>query len=167
MGLPQLITALSAVIIENPEARLLMAGTGPLRKELEELIERQNLQDKVELLGFVEEERLPLYYAAADLFVLPTQQLEGFGIATIEALSTGTPALGTPIGATVEILGKLDKDLLFENPSSEAMAQKINQYLKKENLEPLRTRCREFVVENYAFEKIARQLEKEILELCD
>ena len=37
--------------------------------------------------------------------MLPTEAMEGFGIVTIEALASGTPVLGTPAGATSEILG--------------------------------------------------------------
>jgi len=61
----------------------------------------------------------------ADLFVLPTLELEGFGLVTIEALASGVPVLGTPVGGTVEILEKLNPNLLFKDTSSESIARLI------------------------------------------
>ena len=51
----------------------------------------------------------------ADLFILPTTELEGFGLVTVEALASGLPVLGTPIGGTREILAKLGSDHLFDD----------------------------------------------------
>src|SRR5207249_11624167 len=59
-------------------------------------------------LGFIPDETLPSYYHAADVFVLPTRELEGFGLVTVEALACGTPVLGTPVGATPEVLSGLE-----------------------------------------------------------
>ena len=56
------------------------------------------------ITGEIDDESLVLYYQAADIFILPTQSLEGFGLVTLEALSCGVPVLGTPIGATTNIL---------------------------------------------------------------
>jgi len=61
----------------------------------------------------------------ADLFVLPTLELEGFGLVTLEALASGVPVLGTPVGGTVEILKNLNPKLLFKDASSESRARLI------------------------------------------
>ena len=66
------------------------------------------LDKHVTFLGFVPDADLPRYYQAADVFVLPTRELEGFGLVTAEALACGTPVLGTPVGATPELLEPLD-----------------------------------------------------------
>jgi glycosyltransferase involved in cell wall biosynthesis len=47
--------------------------------------------------GFVPDDELPLYYQAADLFVLPTRSLEGFGLITLEAFASELPVVGTPV----------------------------------------------------------------------
>ena len=94
----------------------------------------------------------------ADLFVLPTLELEGFGLVTLEALASGVSALGTPVGGTVEILKKLNPKLLFRDTSSESIAKLIldtYQDFKKYPLhqEELSIQCRKFVEQNYSWEK--------------
>ena len=80
---------------------------------MDALIRQNDLQDKVRLTGMIPRDVLPSYYRAADVFVLPTLSIEGFGLVTIEALATGLPVLGTPVGGTVEILKGVDESLLF------------------------------------------------------
>ncbi len=125
MGLDTLLRAMVRVRQAIPHVQLLLGGSGPLRSELEALAKSLNLEGCVRFLGFVPEDALPEYYRAADVFVLPTAQLEGFGLVTIEALASGTPVLGTPVGATDEILGRLDASLLAAGSDAESLAAGI------------------------------------------
>ena len=125
MGLDTLLRAMVRVRQAIPRVQLLIGGSGPLRSELEAQVKTLNLEGCVRFLGFVPEDALPEYYRAADVFVLPTAQLEGFGLVTIEALASGTPVLGTPVGATDEILGRLDASLLAAGSDAESMAAGI------------------------------------------
>ena len=72
------------------------------------------LQDHVRLLGHVPEADLPLAYRAADLTVMPTASLEGFGLSVIESLAAGTPVLATPVGGMLDILPPLGEQLVLE-----------------------------------------------------
>jgi len=125
MGLDTLLRAMVRVRQTIPHVQLLIGGCGPLRSELEAQVKTLDLGGCVRFLGFVPEDTLPEYYRAADVFVLPTAQLEGFGLVTIEALASGTPVLGTPVGATDEILGRLDASLLAAGSDAESMAAGI------------------------------------------
>ncbi|MCK4299785.1 MAG: glycosyltransferase family 4 protein, partial [Planctomycetes bacterium] len=129
MGLDALLQALPAVLEAVPKALLLVGGTGPLRPRLEELSARLGTEAAVRFLGHVASEQLPLYYRAAHLFVLPTRSLEGFGLVTIEALASGTPVVGTPVGGTVEILTGLDAGLLAADASPAALAERVTWWL--------------------------------------
>jgi len=78
--------------------QLVIGGTGPLRKELEELIDKENLRDRVSLEGYLPDETLPHYYGACDMFVLSSiMKTEAFGIVQIEAMSCGKPVVATII----------------------------------------------------------------------
>ncbi|MGH7395457.1 MAG: glycosyltransferase family 4 protein, partial [Candidatus Methylomirabilales bacterium] len=112
MGLDDLIRAMAAVTAAFPDATLLIGGDGPLRSDLERLAEAAGVAVRTRFLGYVPEDRLPDLLRAADLFVLPTRMLEGFGLVTVEALACGTPVVGTPVGATPELLGPLGAGLL-------------------------------------------------------
>lgn len=109
MGLETLVDAFADMQSDHPDTHLYIAGDGPLRPTLEQQVRDCGIMDSVTFLGFVPEESLPGTYAAADVFVLPTTALEGFGLATLEALASGTPVIGTAVGGTTEILRPLDE----------------------------------------------------------
>jgi glycosyltransferase involved in cell wall biosynthesis len=91
-GIDQLIDAMELVAKSQPDVRLGIAGDGPQREELQQQVASRGLEDSIEFLGYVpEEEKIALLHAA-DLFVLPSRQ-EGFGIAVLEAMATGTPVV--------------------------------------------------------------------------
>jgi glycosyltransferase involved in cell wall biosynthesis len=107
MGLVGLIEAARIARTRVPDLLVLIAGTGPLREELEQRIEAAGLQDHVRLVGRLSDDRLPIAYRAADLTVVPSIAWEGFGLVAVESLAAGTPALVTPVGglpSTVEDL---------------------------------------------------------------
>jgi glycosyltransferase involved in cell wall biosynthesis/SAM-dependent methyltransferase len=132
MGLDSLIKAMALVRQHHPEAVLLIGGAGPLRAELEALVSSLGVRDQVRFLGYIPESDLPRFYQAADLFILPTRELEGFGLITAEALASGTPVLGTPVGATPELLLPLDSRLIFRGTTPDAMAEDMCRFLDAE-----------------------------------
>ena len=78
--------------------RVVIGGSGPLRDRLQDEIERLGLSGKVTLAGYMKDEDLPSWFAAADVFVLPSvTKNEAFGIVQIEAMSVGTPVVATKI----------------------------------------------------------------------
>jgi glycosyltransferase involved in cell wall biosynthesis len=85
----------------------------------------------VQLLGFVPEDQLAKYYQASDLVVLPTLQLEGFGLVTVEALACGTPVVGTPVGAIPEVLSTVDPLLVTEGTDGLSLAKTLRLLLKR------------------------------------
>lgn len=116
MGHDLLLAAFAEVAAAHPAARLYVAGDGPLRERLRERAEALGVADRTTFLGYVPDEGLPGLYAAADVFVLPTRELEGFGLATLEALASGTPVVATPVGGTVEVLSGLADDPAVPEP---------------------------------------------------
>jgi glycosyltransferase involved in cell wall biosynthesis len=112
VGVDVLVESALAVRARVPDALILMAGTGPLSAELEERIHALGLENTVQLLGFVPDELLPLAYRAADLTVVPTTSLEGFGLITVESLAAGTPCVVTPVGGLAEIVAPLAPQLI-------------------------------------------------------
>lgn len=122
MGLPELIDALAAL----PESvHLEIAGEGPLRSSLNRRIRERGLESRVRLRGHVPEADLPRFYSEADWFVLPTRQLEGFGMVILESLACGTPVLGTRVGAIPELLEKFDARWVIPECSSGSIAETL------------------------------------------
>jgi len=164
MGLENLVEAVSIVHREFPGICLVIGGSGPLRKELEVRSEALGVQDLIRFEGFIPEEALPDYYGMADLFILPTRELEGFGLVTLEAMASGVPVLGTPVGGTLEILGRFDQGFLFKDTTPGAIAGLIREKCGLIRQDPeawleLSQKCRRFVEETYSWEKHVDRLE--------
>jgi glycosyltransferase involved in cell wall biosynthesis len=128
-GVPDLVRALPAVLRSIPGARLAVIGEGPLHGQVQAEISRLNLAAAVRLCGRVSDTALVAWYRAAGLAVTPTQELEGFGLATAEAMACGTPALVTPVGANPEVAGLLSGELITADRSPLAIGTALRRVL--------------------------------------
>lgn len=155
MGIDRLIHAMAHVVRVHPEVRLFIGGDGPMRAEYEELIRQLGLSSNVKLLGRISNEELVQYYQAADISLVPTLTLEGFGLITVESLACGTPVLGTPYGGTKEILHQVSDELMFKDGTSESISKKIIDVLNKDSFLPSREACREHVLNRYTWSRVA------------
>ncbi|MEB3195706.1 MAG: glycosyltransferase family 4 protein [Candidatus Sericytochromatia bacterium] len=160
MGLDVLLRAWSQVAPQHSQARLVLAGEGPLRGELEALTDRLGLRAQVTFLGRIADDELVAWNQAADLAVLPTRDLEGFGLATVEALACGTPVIGTQASATPEILGPLDAGLLVPPADVDAMASRLGAWLEGRAPGPSREACRNHVLAHYTWPRAIDRLER-------
>jgi UDP-N-acetylglucosamine 2-epimerase (non-hydrolysing) len=154
-----------AMLLLPHELTLVVAGSGPLAADLQRLRADLGLADRVQLVGRVREAELRDWYRAADLFVLPTVAYEGFGLATIEALASGTPVLGTAAGATPELLGPLDPRLIAEDSEPESLAQGISRALELVGPD-LRRRSREYACMHFAWDKVVQDWEAALQDAC-
>ncbi|PIQ99520.1 MAG: hypothetical protein COV66_11495 [Nitrospinae bacterium CG11_big_fil_rev_8_21_14_0_20_45_15] len=163
MGLENLLQALAIVSKKSPDAEflVLIAGEGPLRETLSRQIGELQLQKKVRLTGMLSQQSLPEYYRCANLFILPTLMIEGFGLSTAEALATGLPVLGTPVGATQNILGSINVRMLFAGTDPDALANGILDYLKNpQSFSDLSKICRERATALYSWDSAVLQIEE-------
>ena len=165
MGIENLLEAMTKLGEEQRNLLLLIGGEGRLRPQLEELIRSKGLQDSVQLLGFVPEDQLAKYYQASDLVVMPTLQLEGFGLVTVEALACGTPVIGTPVGAIPEVLNTVDPLLVTQGTDGQALAKTLRLVLKQfrdrpDERERLSTKGRRVVERRYNWAAHTADLER-------
>lgn len=80
-------------------ARLLVAGDGPMRPTWEALAVELSVTDRVQFLGDISDADLPRLYAAADVFVLPSNvRAEAYGLVLLEAMAAGLPCITTEVG---------------------------------------------------------------------
>lgn len=164
MGLDNLVLAMKDAAKRVPKALLIIGGHGPLRDELQHLVNHLGLQNHVRMVGFIPEDALARYYQIADLFVLPSLDLEGFGMVTLEALACGLPVLGTPVGGTREILTRWDKRFLLSDHRPQTLAQGIIECHRRLDVRDgeaaaISRRCREFVENHYSWDRNVAALE--------
>ena len=158
MGLENLIAAIALVRKQYPEVLLLIAGKGAIAEALRSQINELQLQNHVQLLGFVPDQDLAIAYRAAELTIVPTVSLEGFGLIVIESLAAGTPVLGTPIGGIPEILLPFSPDLVLEGSTTQQLAKGMIEALSGQRQMPSAEACQAYVKQNYDWQAIAAQM---------
>ncbi len=126
-GFDRLVAAMPSILEAVPNALLLIGGDGAERPALEAQIARLGLASRVRLLGHVDATLADLY-RGANLVVVPSVALETFGLVTVEALAAGTPVVGSPTGATPEILRAFDPNLVARNATSRALAEGVTRF---------------------------------------
>lgn len=158
MGLENLVMAVGELSSRYPRLRLRIGGTGPEREHLERLIERERLAHCITLEGFVPDEVLPDFFAAADMSIVPSTGLEGFGLIVVESLAAGTPVLVTPVGGMPEIVETLSRDLIFRGSSREALVSRLDQVLSGAIVLPEPEVCREHARINYSLDVVGSKI---------
>jgi glycosyltransferase involved in cell wall biosynthesis len=129
MGLDNLLYALDRVRLGGHRFHLYLGGDGSHRRRLEALRDRLRLTDEVTFMGFVPADQLPLAYATCDASLVPTAQLECFGIIALEAIACGRPALVTPVGALPEVVGAFEPQWVGKGSSPDDIADLLRSYL--------------------------------------
>jgi glycosyltransferase involved in cell wall biosynthesis len=129
MGIDQLIGAAILLKEKGRRVQLRIGGAGPLMGELRKKAEP--LGKDCVFLGYIRDEDLSRHYREADVFVLPTVAIEGFGLVILEAFASGIPVLGTPVGAIPELLGLQGHGYVTPSATADAIADGIEHILTR------------------------------------
>jgi glycosyltransferase involved in cell wall biosynthesis len=163
MGLEQLLRAVTQL---EDDVFLAIVGGGMLGDEHHRLSGDLGLGDRVRFAGPVGEDELHDWYRAADLFVLPSVAYEGFGMVTVEALACGTPVVGTPVGATPELLEALDPRLVAPGTDVASLTAAIGAALRFSD-SSFRVRCREYALARFDWEPVVAHWEQALAEIVE
>jgi glycosyltransferase involved in cell wall biosynthesis len=120
-GYSYLLTALQEVTHKYPNCRLIIAGDGPSRRQLEMQVANLDLDKFVQFAGFVDD--MDEFFQVVDIFVMPSLS-EGLPMALLEAMAHGKPCIASNVGGIPEVLNIPDLGLLVPpaNPASLAKA---------------------------------------------
>src|SRR6267378_897536 len=129
-GQRHLVEALPLVRALHPEVRLLLAGDGACRAELQALTKRLGQAEAVLFAGFVKD--VSQVYAAIDAFAFPSE-FEGLGTALQAAMAAGLPCISTKRGALGEVVEN-ERTALVVEPNSEEFAVAILRLINDERL---------------------------------
>jgi len=164
MGLENLILAFKKILEAKTHVFLVVGGEGPLAQDLKSLARETGVEDRVKFVGYIPEEELPYYYQMADLFILPARELEGFGLVTVEALASGLPVLGTPVGGTKEILAHMGPEFLFSDGTPDSMSRLILKSMQDWAINPeiyneVSRKCRKVAENHFSWDTHITRLE--------
>jgi len=131
-GIPYLMQAMKHVSKEVPDSYLVICGEGSQRSSLEEMSRELGISEYTVFTGEVPYEDLSKYYAACDLFVLPSNY-EAQGIVLLEAMSSQRAVVATRVGGIPETLGS-DAGILVPPRDPLTLAQAMLTLLKDPEL---------------------------------
>jgi glycosyltransferase involved in cell wall biosynthesis len=123
-GLDVLLRALLHLRSQGVEAKLVLAGDGPLRPDLEALAHHLGIADLVHFAGFLDLAAVRRALERCTLFVLPSRA-EPFGIALLEAMAHGKPIVATRVGGIPEIITHLENGYLIPPDDPRALADAV------------------------------------------
>ncbi len=155
-GVLNFVKAIPEILGERNRIKFLIGGDGQLREEVEGYLEKENLNDKVELTGWIPHDELPDYLNELKLLVIPSYTESGPLIA-LEAISCGTPILATSVGHIPDIVKDGYTGFIMENNSPECIAENVIRALNHPNLEQITRNARNLIEREFTYEKAAER----------
>ncbi|HZX15043.1 MAG TPA: glycosyltransferase family 4 protein [Thermodesulfobacteriota bacterium] len=125
-GFDLVITVFAPLIHSFPQARLIIAGDGPAREDLERQAAALGLKDAVEFTGWISPNKVPELINKATVVVIPSRYREPFAIVAVEAAQMARPVIATRIGGLTESVIHKQTGLLFEMENVQGLFEAIS-----------------------------------------
>lgn len=163
-GLENLVAAFAQLLPALPQARLLLVGDGPARKSLEAAITQHDVANAVTITGFVSQEQVPAFLAAADIAVLPypelPQELWFSPLKLYEYMAAGKAIVASRSGQIAEVLQDGENGLLTPPGSIDALSQAMRTLLQDDALrQRLGRQAQADAVAHHSWKQYIRRLE--------
>jgi glycosyltransferase involved in cell wall biosynthesis len=153
-----LLRAFPSVLSRFPHTKMLIAGDGILREELEAEAKALHIADHVKFLGVRRD--VPLLMSLADVFIFPSH-FEGMPNAVLEAMSHGLPVIATAVQGVDEVVRDGQNGLLVPPDDPAALSEAILRLLHDPaERRRLGSAARETIERNYTAERMCRQYEE-------
>jgi glycosyltransferase involved in cell wall biosynthesis len=165
LGPQKALGTLLQALVDVPGATLVVAGDGPERERLEELVRTLRLDGRVSFLGAVPRERVLRLFGAADVSVLPSAW-ENFPHTVVEALAVGCPVIATSVGGVPEVVQDGENGLLVAPGDSRALANAIARLLSDDALRERLAAAAPGSVAAYSEGAVFTRIEDELQRAC-
>ncbi|MBI2482557.1 glycosyltransferase family 4 protein [Candidatus Uhrbacteria bacterium] len=154
-GVPVLLDACAMV----PDVQLRIVGDGDLRAALQEHARMRGIADRVEFLGAVTADQLPMVYRSVDAVVLPsTARSEAFGLVLLEGMASGVPAIASDLPGVRTVIEEGVTGFLVPPGDVRALAERIRAcVIHRSRLREMGARARERVMVSYTWAALAQQ----------
>ncbi len=162
-GVKYLVEAFQRVHKSIPH-QLIIIGDGPERSQLEEMVTRSGIKDRVKFTGKISDDALTRYYKSSSFFVLPAVydkkgDTEGLGVVLLEAMSYAKPVIASNVGGITDIVVDHENGLLVPPADPAALAQAIVKLARSKQLRrTLGGEARKTVDEKFNWDRIIKKL---------
>lgn len=170
-GVAYLIEAMKQVAKRYPLCRLVVVGDGPEKKDL--IRQAQPIRENIVFAGSVPNSQLPVFYRAADVFVLPSivagsGDTEGLGVVLLEAIAAGCPVVASNVGGIPDVIINNKTGLLVAQKDPKEIARAIMHILGNPSLgKKLSLAARGHAARNFSWDGVSakfRELYYAVLE---
>lgn len=160
-GADILVRAITDIIKEVPDTKLVFVGSGKMKSVLEGLVNKLGIEKYIEFAGFVEENLKPLYYRAADVFCLPSvMSTEVFPVVFLEAAASGLPIVVSDLNTFKCFIEDGYNGIVTKRRDENNLADAIIYLLENEKVRKEMGNNGKEKIRDYSWEKIAEETEK-------
>ncbi len=156
-GVDHIIEAYNLIKKDFDNLNLVIGGTPDFQMQKKYNKWKEDYKD-IHFLGYIPEEKMPLYYSMADIFLTYSNSSEGFGLTPLEAIACGTPVICSSIDVFREIL---EENAIFVPPNNpQRLSEEISRLIKDEKLRSeLVNKAQEFI-KRYSWDAVGKRLEE-------
>jgi D-inositol-3-phosphate glycosyltransferase len=166
-GLDTLIQAMSGLELSGHQrVHLAIIGGDPAASpremsgemaRLQKLCDDLSVGQTVVFLGKRDQDKLPYYYSAAELVVMPSHY-ESFGMVALEAMACGTPVIASEVGGLAYLVKDGETGFTIPDQEPDTLCEKISWLLNDRELHTTMSQRAVQYAQDYAWEKIAKQI---------
>lgn len=170
-GLKYLIQVIPSLVTKLEKLNLIIAGSGPERAELEELVSNLNIEGNVTFVGAKNHREIADLYRSSEACIFPFVKasdgdMEGFGLVTVEAMGCKCPVIVGDIPAVRDIVQDGKTGLICKPTDPEILTTTILRVLRsKDTSAELANAAYQFVQQNFSWEKIGDRYTQLIFEI--
>jgi glycosyltransferase involved in cell wall biosynthesis len=155
-GFAELISVMPDLLKENPAFHLVIVGDGEERKSLELMIKNLGLESRVKLTGSMPHSQMPLFFKAADIFVL-NSGYEGLSHVILEAMQHGVPVVASAEGGNPELIESDSNGFLVEYKNQGQLKSAILRLWQDKNLQEKFIKNSKEKLESFTWDKLVEE----------
>ena len=162
-GLDQLLKAFTLIKDEKPPILMIVGGDEHSRGQvqvLKQMAKDLHIEDQVTFVGSVAQEKLPLFYSAADICTIPSYY-ESFGMVALESLTCGTPIVATDVGGIRHIVRQSEMGRIARDNSPHNLASEMVELLSNGGAQAHHIKMRRDMMTQFSWATIADRILRE------
>ena len=163
-GVINFVTAIPSILKSRDDIKFFIGGDGPLKERIEGIIADNNLQDSVEISGWIPHQQLGSCLNELKLLVIPSYT-EGLPNIMLEAMACGTPVLATPVGAIPDVISHRENGFILTSNAPQCIAEALLSALDDEILDTVSDNGEHYVHDVFSYENVAENYQSVLLTL--